>query len=246
MAFPYAILFGTITFFSTFIGGTLAIKMEKRLTIFIAFAAGVLVAVPLFDLLPESILIGIEYGIPVRHIMYVTAFGFIFLYFLERYLTVESVYQNGEWSTIRHKSGGLYAAIELSIHSFMDGVALGLGFKLTYSVGLLVAIAVISHDFSDGLNTVTVMLRSGNSRRDAIKMLLVDATTPFLGAVSTYLINIPESYLPLILPFFAGGFLYLGAGDLLPEANEHNRPLTALLMIISGFVLIYIIIGILT
>ena len=246
MAFPYALLYGAITFFSTFLGGSLAIRMKKRLTIFIAFAAGVLVAVPLFDLLPERIIIGIEYGISVRSIMYVAGLGFIFLYFLERYLTVESVYKNGEWSSVRRRSGGLYAAIELSIHSFMDGVALGLGFKLTYTVGLLVAIAVISHDFSDGLNTVTVMLRAGNTRRDATKLLLVDATTPFLGVVSTYLFNIPESYLPLILPFFAGGFLYLGAGDLLPEAHEHNRPLTALLMIISGFVLIYVVVGLLT
>jgi zinc transporter ZupT len=41
----------------------------------------------------------------------------------------------------------------------MDGVALGLGFQLTYTVGILVAIAIVSHDFSDGLDTVTVMLR---------------------------------------------------------------------------------------
>jgi ZIP family zinc transporter len=108
-------------------------------------------------------------------------------------------------------------------------------------VGIIVAVAVISHDFSDGLNTFTVMLNAGNSLRASLRMLLLDAIAPVLGAVSTIFFTIPESYLVLILSFFAGGFLYLGASELLPKAHQENPPVTSLLTTLSGFLLIFVI-----
>jgi ZIP family zinc transporter len=62
-------------------------------------------------------------------------------------------------------------------------------------VGIILAFAVMAHDFSDGLNTVTVMLRSGNSLRSSVKMLLLDAFALMLGVLSTLVIRIPENYL---------------------------------------------------
>ncbi len=73
-------------------------------------------------------------------------------------------------------------------------------------------------------------------------MLLVDAVTPVLGAASTLFFTVPERYLVLILPFFAGGFLYLGASELLPEAHRKNPPLVSMLATLGGFVLIFVII----
>ena len=75
----------------------------------------------------------------------------------------------------------------------------------------------------------------------SLRMLLVDATTPVLGAASTLFFTMPERFLILILPFFAGGFLYLGAGDLLPEAHEHNPPVRALAASLAGFLLIFVV-----
>jgi ZIP family zinc transporter len=134
-----------------------------------------------------------------------------------------------------------FSAAELSAHSFIDGLAIGIGFQLEFHVGLIVAFAVIAHDFSDGLNTVTVMLRSGNSLRSSIKMLLLDAITPMLGVLSTLVIRIPENYLKLFLPFFAGGFLYLGSSDLLSQAHEKNEPLVSIAFTLLGFLLIFVI-----
>jgi ZIP family zinc transporter len=107
--------------------------------------------------------------------------------------------------------------------------------------GIIVAMAVICHDFSDGLNTVTVMLRSGNSIKSSMRMLLLDAIAPVLGVVSTLFFILPEQLLVYILPFFAGGFLYLGASDLLPEAHEKNPPLVTLTATLLGFAIILIV-----
>ena len=136
---------------------------------------------------------------------------------------------------------GLDRGNQLSLHSFVDGVAIGLGYQFDLHVGLIVAVAVISHDFSDGINTVMVMLSAKNSVRSSLTMLLVDAITPVLGAASTLLFQIPKQDLVLILPFFAGGFLYLGASDLLPEAHRENPPLISIISCLSGFAVIFIV-----
>lgn len=234
-----------VTFFSTMGGGLFALRYLERYHVITAFAAGVLIAVPLFDLLPESLNLAIQQDIPLIQVMYVVALGFIFLLILERYIFVHPHEEENECPNERHQLGGWVAAGELSIHSYLDGFAIGVGFQFSPQVGLIVAAAVIFHDFSDGLNTVTLMQRCGIRPQDSLKMLLVDATTPILGVVTTLFFVFPESILVLLLPFFAGGFLYLGASDLLPEAHERNSPLAALIMSLLGFLLIFIVTGIL-
>ncbi len=235
------VLLAAATFVSTLFGGLLATRFRERFGLLAAFAAGVLIAVPLFDLIPESLVLAIGLDVKVEYVMYATAVGFIFLFVLERYVSVHRVCTENTCMNVRHPKGGIFGASELSAHSFMDGLAIGIGFQSGTHVGIIVAVAVISHDFSDGINTVTVMLNSGNSVRNSLKMLLLDAVTPVLGAASTLLFTISPNYLPLVLPFFAGGFLYLGASDLLPEAHERNPPIVSVALGLAGFALIFII-----
>jgi len=238
----FPIIFGAITFVSTVVGGLFAVRYRRRLGMLEAFAAGVLIAVSLFDLLPETFRLATNAGVRLEHVMHVAAVGFIFLLILERYFCVHKVcVPDGTCTNVRHHKGGFFGAAELSAHSFMDGLAIGMGFQLEFHVGIIVAFAVIAHDFSDGLNTVTVMLESGNSLRSSLKMLLLDAITPVLGVLSTLVIRIPENYLMLFLPFFAGGFLYLGSSDLLPQAHENNDPLVSIAFTLLGFLLIFVI-----
>ncbi len=242
----FAIIFGAITFVSTMVGGLFALRYRKSFGMLAAFAAGVLIAVSLFDLLPEAFRLATKAEVPLEHVMYVTAVGFIFLLILERYFSVHRIcLPDGTCSNVHHHRGGFFGASELSAHSFMDGLAIGIGFQVEFHVGIVMAFAVIAHDFSDGLNTVTVMLNSGNSLRSSIKMLLVDAITPVLGVLSTLVIRIPQYYLILFLPFFAGGFLYLGSSDLLPQAHEKNHPLVSIAFTLLGFLLIFVITGLL-
>ncbi len=235
------IVFGAITFISTLSGGLVAARLRGRFGVVAAFASGVLIAVPLFDLLPESLKLASTVNVAPTDIMYAVAAGFVFLYILERYFSVHHVCEANVCQNVRHPKGGVFGATELSAHSFIDGFAIGLGFHLDVHVGIIVGVAVISHDFSDGINTFTVMLNAGNSVRASLGMLLLDATTPILGALSTLFFTVPESYLVLILPFFSGSFLYLGASELLPEAHEKNPPLVSLISTLSGFLLILIV-----
>ena len=237
-----AVIFSVVAFFSTLMGGLAAARLRARFGVLASFVAGVLIAVPLFDLLPEALTLGTQANIPPRHIMYVVAAGFLFLFTLDRYISVHRICEGGQCRNVRHPQAGWFGASELSIHSFMDGFAIGLGFQVDVRAGLIVALAVIAHDFSDGINTVTIMLDAGNSLRSSLRMLVLDAVAPVLGAVSTLFVTPPQWYLAYLLPFFAGGFLYLGASDLLPEAHEQNPPLVSLVSTLAGFALIFAVV----
>lgn len=237
----FALILTAITFFSTLAGGLLATKFRVKIDYFTAFAAGILIGVPLLELLPESLNLAVKIKLPIEYVMYITILGFIFLFILERYISVHRLCEEDVCRNVRHPKGGLYGAIELSAHSFMDGFAIGVGFQFNFSVGIIIAIAVISHDFSDGLNTVTLMLKTGNSLKSTLRMLVIDAITPFMGVMTTLFINFPEELLIFILPFFAGSFLYLGASDLLPEAHEKNPSIITLVLSLSGILIVAII-----
>jgi ZIP family zinc transporter len=126
----------------------------------------------------------------------------------------------------------------LAAHSFLDGMAIGAGFQASPAVGVIVAAAVVTHDFSDGINTVAFILRGGGNMRSALPWLLLDAIAPVLGAASTLPFTIPQASIGLVLGVFGGCFLYLGASDLIPESQHaHPRAATTMMTLLGAGVL---------
>ena len=208
-------------FVATALGGLLAIKWSDKLHLILGFSAGALVGVAFFDLLPESIDIGGQY-FSVETMMLVVAAGFLVYMVLDR-LFFMHCHEEGHDHSHTHGHRGSFGAGSLSFHSFLDGIAIGIAFHVSSAVGVVVAAAVLTHDFSDGINTVSMILRNGGGKARAFRWLLVDAIAPVLGVLSTFLFTIPESYTGLILAMFSGFFLYIGASDLLPESH-HKHP----------------------
>jgi ZIP family zinc transporter len=125
-----------------------------------------------------------------------------------------------ELQTVIALTGGIVVA-GLSIHSFIDGLGIGLAFNIDTATGFLVFFAVIAHDFADGMNTVSFVLRQGSDRARAIRWLAVDAIAPVVGAIVGTSLNISEENLGELLAVYVGFFLFMGATDLLPHAHEH-------------------------
>ena len=67
--------------------------------------------------------------------------------------------------------------------------------------------------FSDGINTVNLVLKNGGQRNQALRWLALDAIAPLLGVVSTLFFTLPPGVLGLVLAVFSGFFLYIGASD---------------------------------
>jgi zinc transporter, ZIP family len=226
-----AIPLAGLTVVATLIGGWVGLRLAHSLPTVIALTGGVVVAVALFDVLPE----GIEnVGDPQRATALV-AVGFLAFFFAERALVLHHPAE-----ARAHERVGVLGALGLSVHSFIDGLGIGLAFGLDSATGFLVFIAVISHDFADGLNTVSFVLSQSGDRKQATKWLRIDAIAPLLGAIVGSLASVSDQTLGYILCLYSGFFIYMGATDLLPEAHAHASwrkvGLTA-----SGFALIFAI-----
>jgi ZIP family zinc transporter len=228
--------FALLTLLSTGVGGLAALRLRDQLHLLLGFSAGAVLAVAMFDVLPETFTIDGAHG-PV---MGAAAFGFLSFFALERYTALHSAREHMHATSAHESEMGTFAAGALALHSFLDGVAIGVGFQASARLGLLIALGVIAHDFSDGLNTVTVVLSHGNPVRRAAAWLAVDMIAPVLGAAATLLIQLPAGILPWILAFFFGCFLYIGASDLLPEAREHHSPLVGVATT-AGMVAIFLV-----
>lgn len=234
------VLLSIATFFSTYFGGMLAVKLRNRLHLIMGFTAGVLLGVVSFDILPEIIAQIKENNSNSTEAMVALVAGFLIFHILEKTLLIHHAHE-GDYAEHHHPQVGMLSALALAGHSFMDGVGIGLGFQVNPAVGLLVAIAVISHDFTDGMNTVTLMLSNANAVAKAKKFLFLDAVAPVLGAVSTLFFTVSNHFLVLYLGFFAGFLLYIGASDILPEAHSQHSSYKLIGLTIFGVLLIFII-----
>jgi ZIP family zinc transporter len=229
-----AIPLACLTVLATFVGGRVALRLSHTLPTVIALTGGVVVAVALFDVLPE----GIDNVGDANEATALVAVGFLAFFFAERALVLH--HRDDPDEARAHERVGVLGALGLSIHSFVDGLGIGLAFSLNSTTGFLVFIAVVSHDFADGLNTVSFVLSQSGDRRQATRWLTIDAIAPLLGAIVGSFAGVPAQTLGYILCVYSGFFLYMGATDLLPEAHAHASwrkvGLTA-----SGFALIFVI-----
>ncbi|KND51572.1 MAG: solute carrier family 39 (zinc transporter), member 7 [Parcubacteria bacterium C7867-007] len=228
---------------ATFIGGMLALKLKDKLHLILGFSAGAVIALAFFDLIPESIELGMGFFEPGTIILF-TALGFFAYMVLDRVILLHAHSDGDDGSVHAHHSTkrGVIGAGSLSSHSFLDGFAIGLAFQASPAVGAIVAAAVLTHDFSDGINTVNLILKNGGSRKEAFRWLLADAAAPLLGAFVTLFITVPEGALAMILATFAGFFLYIGASDLLPESHHsHPRILTTVMTLLGALVMFVVI-----
>jgi zinc transporter ZupT len=216
------------TALSTTMGGLAAVRLASRLGDLIALSGGVVVAIALLEVLPEA---ESELGQP-RHTSLLVALGFV-LFFLANRLLVLHHRDDSDQARAHHRVGAM-GALALSAHSLVDGLGIGLALHVSLSAGILVFVAVASHDFADGLNTVSFILRQGGGRRRALRWLAVDAAAPIAGAAIGASLAISAQGLGALLAVYVGLFLFLGASDLLPEAHEHPSQLRVALTV-SGF-----------
>ncbi len=215
----FILMLAAFTFVSTLIGGLLVLRYKRSLPYIFAFAAGSLIGVSFLDLLPESLDLAVATHVSARAIFITVVVSFFLYNLIERFFATHHLHEHDEHAHVM----GPIGAGSLVVHSFFDGAAIGAAFHVNAAVGLIVALAVIFHDFTDGINTVTVMLRNRQKSRSALVFLVLDALAPVLGVLLTTYVIIPEAALAFLLAFFVGEFLYIGASTLVPETKHTSR-----------------------
>lgn len=247
-----------LPFFSTLAGGFAALRLRHRLHVFMALAAGVVVATAVSDLLPEGLeLVGPDAAIEAGVAAVVGYLGFSLV---EAFLHQSSFEHAGDEdhphpddppapvagaadARISPVTGPAVTApgylailppLSLILHSTLDGVAIGLAFQAQASIGFIVLLAVLAHDFADGMNVVALALEAARGVRLAVVLLVLDAIAPPVGAALSLLVTIPPHALGLLLAAVAGVFIAVGAGHLLPEAQHHDPRRGPALVALAG------------
>jgi ZIP family zinc transporter len=198
-----------------------------------------------FDLLPEIFEMNTDNLIGVRTISVALIAGFLSLHFIEQFAgshePAESDY--GHEHTHSVEIAGTVGAIAMAGHIFLDGVALALAFKVSDALGFAVFIAMLVHAFSDGLNTVALLVKTGQWRSRGKYLLAVDALARVGGAAIGSALTISDSNLAIYLAVFSGIVIYLATSHILPEAHSKHPSKVTMLATLTGVAIMWAVVS---
>jgi ZIP family zinc transporter len=233
------------TVLATFLGGMLALRAKDRFHLVLGLSAGLLLGLVGFDLLPEIFEMNTDNLIGVRTISVALIAGFLSLHFIEQFAgshePAESDY--GHEHTHSVEIAGTVGAIAMAGHIFLDGVALALAFKVSNALGFAVFIAMLVHAFSDGLNTVALLVKTGQWRSRGKYLLAVDALARIGGAAIGSALTISDSNLAIYLAVFSGIVIYLATSHILPEAHSKHPSKVTMLATLAGVVIMWAVVS---
>lgn len=205
--------------------------VKRILMALVGFSSGSLIGAAFLDLLPESLE---QIG---QAIFYYVIVGIVFFFAMEKFLY---------W---RHCHDGkcevhMFAYLNLfgdGVHNFVDGVTIAAGFLISYSLGFAVTLAVIFHEIPQELGDFGVLLYGGFGKKKALTYNFLSALAAVAGSLVTYyLASQIQGVAHLLVPFAAGGFIYIAATDLMPELHKKTQgrdALVQLLTILAGIAL---------
>lgn len=218
-----AIIFAAVTVIATTLGGYIALRASDRFHLVLGLSAGLLLGLVGFDLLPEVFEMNKSSWLGVPAVSVAILAGFLTLHIVEGFFgshePAESDYGHDHE---HHNIAGAVGALAMGGHVFLDGIGLGVAFQIDTKLGLAVFLAVLVHAFSDGLNTVSLMVKSGHWTSRSYALLGVDAIARIGGATFGTYLALSDSLMSIYLALFSGFLIYLATSHILPEAHSRH------------------------
>ena len=239
--FP-AVIFAFITAGATTVGGFVALRTRDRLHLVLGFSAGLLLGLVGFDLLPEVYGRNHHMTLGARTVSIALVGGFFLLHLIEKFFATHEPHESDYHADHDHKHVvGALSALAFSGHVFLDGVGIGAAFRISNSLGYAVFLALLIHAFSDGLNTVSFLIKNGRWSAKAKLLLILDALARVTGAVLGSYVLIGESGIALYLALFTGVVIYIATSHILPEAHASHPSRWTLVASMVGIALMWLI-----
>jgi len=234
MASTYLYVFGSVLIISlaSFIGVlSLTFSREKlaKITLFlVSLSAGTLLGGSFLHLMPEAIE---EYGASNKLWLWLLA-GIIAFFILEKLICWRHCHI--PTSENHPHPLGLMNLIGDFFHNFIDGMIIAGSFMVNIELGIATSIAIIAHEIPQEIGDFGVLIHAGYTRRKALLLNFLIALSAVLGAAAVLLIGSKiDNLTAYILPFTAGGFIYIATADLIPELKKDTRPGKSFLQLIS-------------
>jgi len=205
------------------IGLLLNDKMISKVQILlVGLGAGGLIGGAFLHMIPESIS---KYSNYTTLFLFVLA-GFIFFFILEKFLFWRHCH-DGKCSVHTFTYLNLVGD---AIHNFIDGLVIGASFVVDIKFGVVVTIAIILHEIPQELGDFGVLIYGGMKKSKALFYNFLSALTAIIGTVIGFFFSGKYGWaIDALLPFAAGGFIYIAACDLIPELHKQaNKKISIL------------------
>jgi zinc and cadmium transporter len=199
----------------------LAVKrsiLQKILLFLVSFAAGGMLGGAFIHLLPEAIdQLGIGFNFSLSVLGGILAFFILEKFIAWRHCHIPTSRQHPHPLAVMNLVGDAF-------HNFIDGVIIAASFMTNFSLGMVTTLAVIFHEIPQEIGDFGVLVYGGFSKGKALLFNFISALTAVLGAVLTLIFaSRLVGIIPLIIPFTAGGFLYIAGSDLIPELHKETN-----------------------
>lgn len=210
--------------------------LNKILLFLVSFAAGGLIGGAFLHLLPEAIERNKE-----SNVFFFAIIGFSLFFILERYFYWRHCH-NGKCDIHTFSYLNL---IGDGIHNFIDGLVIGASFVIGIKIGIITTLAVILHEIPQELGDFGVLVYGGFNKIRALLYNFLSAIAAIFGSIVGYYFSSRLEYATIfLLPFTAGGFIYIASCDLIPELHKQQdikKASVSLLFFILGITLMLLV-----
>jgi zinc and cadmium transporter len=190
-------------------------RMNNLLLFLVSFSAGALIGDALIHILPEVVN---KYGFTIVISLYFI-FGLLIFFILEKFIH----WRHCHVPTSKvHPHPFVYMnLVGDGLHNLIDGLVIGGTYLVSIPLGIVTTFAVLLHEIPQELGDFGVLLHGGFSKRKALILNFLTALTAIIGVIIALIIGqISEGFMLFILPFTAGGFIYIATADLIPEMKK--------------------------
>ena len=207
--------------------------LKKILFYLVSFAAGGLLGAAFLDLLPEA-----DGGIAYAYVLA----GLVFFFLIENFL---------HWHHVHHekKEAHSFAYMNLvgdGVHNLIDGAIIAGSYLVSVPLGVVTTIAVILHEIPQEFGDFAVLIYGGFTKGKALFYNFLTALTAFIGAgLAYYFSTAVQNFNSYLIPFAAGGFIYIATVDLLPALRretekDFHKSVAQTIFVILGIVMIWL------
>ena len=226
-----ALVVSLVSFIGVFFLSFRQEKLRKVLVYLVCFAVGALLGNAFFHLLPES-----YYHINTSHAAWLCIGGFLIFFILEQCLHLHSHKKEV-------KNYGYLSLYADGIHNFTDGILIAIAWMISPEMGLSTTLVILLHEIPQEIGDFGVLLQAGFSRKKALMFNFYSGCAAILGTFLTLWLGEGISHFSTyVMPFAAGGFIYLAATSLLPEILKQSTKrdfIWFILLILLGIAVMY-------
>ena len=210
--------------------------LNKILIILVSLSAGALMGGAFLHLLPESI----EKSENADILIFVLV-GFVLFFIIEKVLHWRHCHKGKcDVHTFHYMN-----LIGDAVPNFIDGLIISASFIISIPLGLTTTIAIAAHEIPQEIGDFGVLIYGGFEKKKAIVLNFMVALTVVAGGVVGYFISKSiEQVAVYLLPFAAGGFIYIAATDLIPEIKKElniKKSMATILVFVCGILIMWLV-----